>query len=343
MKSWLQRTIPYIFFKSLNKLTKRTYRTSNIKNKTGRLLTETADIKRRWKEFAEDLYRKTDHSGNPDFLIAPDILRAEVEYAVHHLPTTKPREETTSQQSYWKPRAQQGSTNYGWTLCNKIWQTGQWPVTVYWASSVFIAIPKKGDLSNCDNHRTTALISHTSKIYLSIILKRMEGKLDMEISEDQAGFRKCGGAKWSDIQPPVATSKEVCNKHTNLYSIHKGIRFSKSPKVVSDTTEDVLSSPHRCDNSGPIHVTQSSRTSWGKFHKMVHSRQRGTSGMHPVSITLQHILRNDNAYRNGELPSGCQHRWPLYNVYPISVMLMMSLWSQRIKTAFKTCFWRSAT
>ena len=49
---------------------------------------------------------------------------------------------------------------------------------------------KAGDNRTCGNYRTIALISHTSKILLYIILQRMKTKIEFELSEEQAGFRE---------------------------------------------------------------------------------------------------------------------------------------------------------
>ena len=52
------------------------------------------------------------------------------------------------------------------TICNKIWQTGDWPTP--WTQSLVITFPKKGNLQQCQNYRTINLISHTSKAMLKI-------------------------------------------------------------------------------------------------------------------------------------------------------------------------------
>jgi len=64
---------------------------------------------------------------------------------------------------------------------------GQWPED--WVNSVFIPLPKKGDLTQCNNYRTIALVSHASKVLLKIILERIRSKTESEISEVKAGFR----------------------------------------------------------------------------------------------------------------------------------------------------------
>ena len=50
------------------------------------------------------------------------------------------------------------------SICLQIWKSQQGPQN--WKRSVFISIPKKGNAKECSNYRTTALISHTSKVML---------------------------------------------------------------------------------------------------------------------------------------------------------------------------------
>ena len=57
-------------------------------------------------------------------------------------------------------------------ICKKIWKTGEWPIT--WTQTLVITLPKKGNLQLCQNYRTISLISHSSKITLKIILKRLQ-------------------------------------------------------------------------------------------------------------------------------------------------------------------------
>ena len=50
------------------------------------------------------------------------------------------------------------------SICQQIWKTQQWPQD--WKRSVFISIPKKDNAKECSNYRTTAVISHASKVML---------------------------------------------------------------------------------------------------------------------------------------------------------------------------------
>ena len=73
------------------------------------------------------------------------------------------------------------------TLCTKIWESGEWPDI--WKSQEFAVIYKTGNSKECSSYRTIALISHASKILLQILLNRMRKKIEMELPDEQAGFR----------------------------------------------------------------------------------------------------------------------------------------------------------
>jgi len=55
----------------------------------------------------------------------------------------------------------------------------------------FVLLPKTGDLKECKNYQTISLLSHASKVLLIslIILNRLKNKSEMELPNEQAGFR----------------------------------------------------------------------------------------------------------------------------------------------------------
>ena len=57
------------------------------------------------------------------------------------------------------------------SICQQIWKTQQWPQD--WKMSSFIPMPKKGNVKECSNYSTIALISHTSKVMLKILQARL--------------------------------------------------------------------------------------------------------------------------------------------------------------------------
>ena len=58
------------------------------------------------------------------------------------------------------------------SICQQIWKIQQWPQD--WKRSVFIPIPKKGNVKECLNCHTLALISHASKVMLKISQARLQ-------------------------------------------------------------------------------------------------------------------------------------------------------------------------
>ena len=75
--------------------TKQTFhaKMSTIKDRNGMDLTEAEDIKKRWQEYTEELYKKELHDpDNHDGLIThvePDILEWEVKWALESITTNK--------------------------------------------------------------------------------------------------------------------------------------------------------------------------------------------------------------------------------------------------------------
>ena len=58
-----------------------------------------------------------------------------------------------------------------------------------------VCFPKKGNATECSNHCTTALISHTSKVMLKILQVRLQQYVNQEPLDVQAGFRKGRGTR----------------------------------------------------------------------------------------------------------------------------------------------------
>ena len=78
----------------------------SIKNRNGMDLTEAEHIKKRWKEYTEELYKKELHDpDNDDGMITdlePDILECEVKWALESITTNKAVEVMEFQLSYFK-------------------------------------------------------------------------------------------------------------------------------------------------------------------------------------------------------------------------------------------------
>ena len=54
----------------------------------------------------------------------------------------------------------------------------------------FHSNPQKGNVKECSNDRTIALILHASKVMLKILQARLQQSVNHELPDVQAGFRK---------------------------------------------------------------------------------------------------------------------------------------------------------
>ena len=79
------------------------------------------------------------------------------------------------------------------SICQQIWKTQQWPQD--WKKSVFIPIPKKGNVIECSDYCTMALILHASKVMLKILQARLRQYASHELPDIQACFRKGRGTR----------------------------------------------------------------------------------------------------------------------------------------------------
>ena len=127
------------------------------------VLTEAENIKKRWKEYTEELYRKDLHDpDNHDGEIThlePDILEYEVKYALENITMNKASGGAGIPVELFQI-LEDDSVKVLHSICQHIWKTQQWPQD--WKRSVFIPIPKKGNAKECSNYHTIALISHAS-------------------------------------------------------------------------------------------------------------------------------------------------------------------------------------
>ena len=79
------------------------------------------------------------------------------------------------------------------SLCQLIRKTQQWPQD--WKRSVFIPIPKKGNVKEYSSYYPIALISHASKVMPKILQASLKQYMNSELLDAQAGFRKGTGTR----------------------------------------------------------------------------------------------------------------------------------------------------
>ena len=146
-----------------------------IKDRNGRELTEAEDIKKRWQEYIEELYKKELHNpDNHDGVIThlePDILDCEVKWALESITMNKANGGDGIPVELFQI-LKDDAVKVLHSICQRIWKTQQWPQD--WKTSVFIPIPKKSTAKECSNYCTIVLISHASKVMLKILQVRFQ-------------------------------------------------------------------------------------------------------------------------------------------------------------------------
>ena len=156
---------------------------SSIKDRNGMDITEAEDIKKRWQEYTEELYKKDLHDpDNHDGVIThlePDIREYEVKWALGSITTNKARGDGIPAELF--QILKDDAVKVLHSICQQIWETHLWPQD--WKRSVFILIPKKGNVKDCSNYHTVALISHANKVMLKILQARLQQYMNCELPD----------------------------------------------------------------------------------------------------------------------------------------------------------------
>ena len=125
-------------------------------------ITEAEDIKKRWQEYTEELYKKDLHDpDNHNGVIThlePDILECEVKWALGSITTNKASGGDGIPVKIFQI-LKDDAVKVLHSICQQIWKTQQW--TQGWKRSVTIPVPKKGNPKECSNYCTIACISQS--------------------------------------------------------------------------------------------------------------------------------------------------------------------------------------
>ena len=147
----------------------------SLKDRNGRDLTEAEDIKKRWQEYTEELYKNDLHDPeNHNGMIShlePDILKYEVKCVLGSITMNKANGGDGIPVELFQI-LEDDAVKVLHSICQQIWKTQQCPQG--WKRSIFISIPRKGNAKECSKYHTIALISHSSKVMLKILQARLQ-------------------------------------------------------------------------------------------------------------------------------------------------------------------------
>ena len=112
--------------------TKGTFHTKmgSIKVRNGMDLKEAEDIKKRWQEYTEELYKKDlhdqDNHGGVITHLEPDILECEVKWALESITTNKASGGDGIPAELFQI-LEDDAVRVLYSICQQIWKTQQWP------------------------------------------------------------------------------------------------------------------------------------------------------------------------------------------------------------------------
>ena len=198
-----------------------------IKDRYGMNLTAAEDIKKRWQEYIEELYKKDlhdpdNHNGTITHLES-DILEYKVTWVLRSITTNKASAGDGIPVELFQILKDDVVKSLH-SVRQQIWKTQQWPQD--WKRSVFIPIPKKGKAKECSNYCTIALLSHSSKVMLKLLQARLQQYVNHELLDVLAGFPTSAGSlkeqessRKTSTSPFLTMPKPLTLDHNKLWKI----------------------------------------------------------------------------------------------------------------------------
>ena len=279
-----------------------------INDKNSNAVTDPEKVLKRWHEYGANLFGKPENERplsihNPEELEPPPLLD-EVVQAVRMLKCGK----TPGLDGVPAELIQNSgpaSIRVLLKLCTQIWNSLNWPDA--WMKQEIVMIHKTGNTKECTNYRTITLLSHASKVLLIIILKRMRVKIEQELPDEQAGFRRGRGTADMLVALQILIEKtlEVDGQAFIVF-----IDYSKAFDSISQTQLfDILSEmgfpKHLVSLLEALYINQLAVIRWNGSHTNAFNIDKG---VRQGCILSPHLfsLYTESVMREAEI--GCQDR-----------------------------------
>ena len=169
---------------------------SHIKDSNGNILHTEREQAERWKEHFSSVLNRED----PEVIVTvevgqqqeldidiSDITKEEIRRAIKKLKNNKAAG-TDNIQAEMMKESEDISVDVLYTLFNRIWDEGSVPEQ--WKEGIIVKLPKKGDLTQCNNWRGITLLSVPGKVLCRILLERIKDEVDTILRKEQNGFRR---------------------------------------------------------------------------------------------------------------------------------------------------------
>ncbi|XP_078603943.1 uncharacterized protein LOC144877771 [Branchiostoma floridae x Branchiostoma japonicum] len=166
-----------------------------VQGKDGQLLATKEQQMDRWREHFKEILNRTPPPNPPEVDPPTEVLRihtgpptkTEIRTAISSLKNGKAAGADGIPPEAWK-EAGNLSVEVLYPLLSRIWLEEKIPSD--WRKGNIVKLPKKGDLTKCENWRGIMLLSVASKILCRIILNRTANTMEQKLRDNQAGFRR---------------------------------------------------------------------------------------------------------------------------------------------------------
>ncbi|KAI5695434.1 hypothetical protein M8J75_016624 [Diaphorina citri] len=189
---------------------KRRMMGNSIEDENKKLLVDDNEIVNRWKTYIEKLYRDEDELNDLDEenedTSGTEITKEEFEWALNSL---KPKKACGIDQlpAELIKALDEEMKDLMLELIREMYDTGAVPED--FNESEIVIIPKKAVSKRCEDFRTLSILTHCSKLLTIIIKRRIEMKIDLELSEDQFGFRNGRGTREAILSLRLLTEESM--------------------------------------------------------------------------------------------------------------------------------------
>ena len=210
-----------LFYKTLKSIRKGSpTETVRIKDKSGNMLIETADIMKRWREYFQELLQsqnaehpkanntnKTSEENSNNFKEDDHddfVTEEELQEIISKLKNGKTPGWDKVTTEMFKCMGKEG-VRMLLEIYNRIWNEERIPQD--WKTALIVPIYKNGDRSNCNNYRGITLLSTAMKVFEVVIDRKIRAVTESSLEESQSGFRK-----GRSIQDHIFTVKQIIEK-----------------------------------------------------------------------------------------------------------------------------------
>ena len=157
-----------------------------VKSKEGKVITDIEEQRNRWVEYFKELLNRPAPLNPPNIEAAPTDLPIdvgpptieEISMAIRQIKSGEVTGPDNIPAEALKANVT-ATAKILHILFSKIWDEEQVPID--WRKGLLIKIPKKGDLSKCDNYRGITLLSIPGKVFNRVLFTRMRDSVDTQL------------------------------------------------------------------------------------------------------------------------------------------------------------------